>query len=971
MSTKDLLERMSRSPRRVARTTTTVKPAEGDGPDEVETRVSRKVIRRRKVVRRAKPAEDAAATTEQARPTRVLRRRAAAPVEEAPAPPPVEAEAPVSEEAPAEEPAAAAADSAPVEDSAPAETPTAEDTPAAPAEGPAIAEASGDTVEAEATAAPPAAEAPTADAPAAEARDIAAEAGDTAAEAAAHAEEAAVTDASDDSTAAPAAEAAAPSEEAPAEAADAAPAEAEPAAAPVPEAAAAPADDVGSASAEATRRGLPRLGGGKRPTPAFPGLGSAVVAPPPGYDPDDPLGNRRRAKEAARQSTEETTTGGTAGGATQWRDQRSGGAAPDRGTGRSDLRDRRTSGRPKPKRRRRSSMFMDDYVPAGRRRRSRKRSGPKKVSPKAAAHKRRVEVNGTISVANLAHGMSVKVTQVIKKLIELGQMATINDELDFDTASMVAEEFEFEAVDSSFKEEEHMLDLEDEEEEEGQEPRPPVVTIMGHVDHGKTTLLDSIRSANVAAGEAGGITQHTSAYQVEKDGQLITFIDTPGHEAFTEMRARGAQVTDIVVLVVAADDGVMPQTVEALNHSKAAGVQILVAVNKIDKPNAAPDRVKQALMQHELVPEEYGGDTIFVPISALKGEGIDELLEAINLLAEVGEYTANPDRHAEGTVLEARLEKGRGPVANVLIEAGTLAQGDRVVMGTTWGRVRAMADYRGKRLKKAGPSTPVEIIGLQDVPKAGDNFVVVKDDKAAKALAEHRADEERRLAEAETAGKRVTLEDILKQREAGETLNLNLVVKSDVGGTLEAMRGSLDKIKVEGTDVKILHSAVGGISESDITLAHTYGAVVIGFNVRPDAKARRAADAKGVEVRTYKVIYEALEDIEKGLKGLLGPTFEEKVQGTAEIREIFHVPKVGTIAGCLVTEGTVSRNHQVRLLRDGVVVYDGKLASLRRFKDDVREVKEGYECGMNLDGFNDIKPGDIVEAYSQEEVASA
>ncbi|RME27426.1 MAG: translation initiation factor IF-2, partial [Deltaproteobacteria bacterium] len=725
------------------------------------------------------------------------------------------------------------------------------------------------------------------------------------------------------------------------------------------------ADDGGAAAADATRRGLPRLGGTK---PAFPGLGSAVVAPPPGYDPNDPLGNRRRAKEAARQSTQDPAAGGDSSSASRWRDQRSGTA--DRGDLRE--RERRGGGRPKPKRRRRSSMFMDDYVPAaGRRRRSRKRGGPKKQSPKAAAHKRRVEVDGTITVANLAHGMSVKVSQVIKKLIEMGQMATANDELDFDTAAMVAEEFDYEVVDASFKEEELLLDLEEEEEEEGQEPRPPVVTIMGHVDHGKTTLLDTIRNANVAAGEAGGITQHTSAYQVEKDGRIITFIDTPGHEAFTEMRARGAQVTDIVVLVVAADDGVMPQTVEALNHSKAAGVQIIVAINKIDKPNAAPERVKQALMEHGLVPEEYGGETIFVPISALKGEGIDDLLEAINLVAEMGEYTANPNRHAEGTVLEARLEKGRGPVATVLVQAGTLKQGDRVVMGTTWGRVRAMPDYRGKKLKKAGPSTPVEIIGLHDVPQAGDNFVVVKDDKAAKQLAEHRAIEARRRAEAESSGKKVTLEDILKQREEGETLSLNLIIKSDVGGTLEAMRGALDKINVEGTEVKVLHSAVGGISESDITLAHTYGAIVIGFNVRPDAKARRAADAKGVEIRTYKVIYEALEDIEKGLRGLLGPTFEEKVQGTAEVREIFHVPKVGTIAGCLVTEGTVSRNHQVRLLRNGVVVYDGKLASLRRFKDDVREVKEGYECGMNLDGFNDIKPGDIIEAYSQEEVASA
>jgi len=546
----------------------------------------------------------------------------------------------------------------------------------------------------------------------------------------------------------------------------------------------------------------------------------------------------------------------------------------------------------------------------------------------------------------------------------------MNDALDLETAQLVAQEFEFEAVDGSFSEDAHLIDLEDEEEEEGQVLRPPVVTIMGHVDHGKTTLLDSIRKANVADSEAGGITQHTSAYQVEQDGELITFIDTPGHEAFTEMRARGAQVTDIVVLVVAADDGVMPQTIEALNHSKAAGVPILVAVNKIDKPGANLDRIKQSLMEYELVPEEYGGDTMFVPVSALLGDGIPELLEAINLIAEFGEFKANPDRHAKGTVLEARLEKGRGPVANALVETGTLKQGDRVVMGTTWGRVRAMTDFKGKKLKSAGPSTPVEIIGLQDVPSAGDNFVVVANDKAAKALAEHRIDETKRQAVTESAGKKYTLEDLIKQRIEGEKISLNLVVKSDVGGTLEAMKASIGKVDVEGTDVKILHSAVGAISESDITLARTYGAVVIGFNVRPDSKARRTADAFGIEVRTYRVIYEALEDIEKALKGLLGPTFEEKVQGVAEVRETFTVPKIGTIAGCRVIEGTVSRNYSVRLLRDGTIIWTGRLASLRRFKDDVREVQEGYECGMNLDGYNDLKPGDQIEAFSEEEVVT-
>ncbi len=436
------------------------------------------------------------------------------------------------------------------------------------------------------------------------------------------------------------------------------------------------------------------------------------------------------------------------------------------------------------------------------------------------------------------------------------------------------------------------------------------------------------------------------------------------------MRARGAQVTDIVVLVVAADDGVMPQTIEALNHAKAAGVEIIVAVNKIDKPGASLEKIKQSMLEHELVAEEYGGETMFVPVSALKGTGIENLLDSINLVAEVGEFTANPERHAEGTVLEARLEKGRGPVANVLVQKGTLKQGDRVVMGTTWGRVRAMSDHLGKKLTVAGPSTPVEIIGLQDVPGAGDNFVVVANDKDAKALAEHRVEEARKADLVENIGRRVTLEDLIKQKTEGEKIVLHLIIKSDVGGTLEAMKGSIKQLNVEGTDVKVLHSAVGAISESDISLAHTYGAVVIGFNVRPDSKARRTADEFGVEVRTYNVIYEALDDIEKALKGMLAPTFQDKVQGVAEIREVFHVPKIGSIAGCRVTEGSIARNHQVRLLRDGTIIWTGRLASLRRFKDDVREVQEGYECGMNLDGFNDIKAGDLIETFSQEQVVT-
>ena len=609
---------------------------------------------------------------------------------------------------------------------------------------------------------------------------------------------------------------------------------------------------------------------------------------------------------------------------------------------------------------------MDDIASATRRRRkSRRSSGPKKASPLAKAIKRRVEVDGSITVSNLAHGMSVKTGQVIKSLIAMGQMATANDELDIETATLVAEEFKFEIVNTTFSEEEHMIQVETEESDENLETRPPVVTIMGHVDHGKTTLLDTIRKANVADGEAGGITQHTAAYQVSHEGQLITFIDTPGHAAFTEMRSRGAQVTDIVILVVAADDGIMPQTVEAINHSKAAGVQILVAVNKCDKPGVDPNTVRQALMEHELVPEEYGGDTIMCNVSALKGDGLDDLLANILLLAEVAEYKANPERHGEGSVLEARIETGRGPIATVIVQKGTIRKGDSIAMGSVWGRIRAMADCNGNPVKEAGPSMPVEITGLQDVPTAGDTFAVVEDDKAARALAEHRADVIRRSAH--IAPKAVSLEDLLAQANEGEKVQLNLVVKADVNGTLEAIKSSFDKINVDGANVKILHSAVGGVSASDVTLAQTYAAVIIGFNVRPDSKARHAADQYAVQIRTYNVIYEAIEDVEAAMKGLLAPKIEEIIKGTAEIRQTIPIPKVGTVAGVMVMEGSIARAHQVRLLREGVILWTGKLASLRRFKDNVREVEKGYECGMNLDGFNDIKVGDVLETFVEEE----
>ncbi len=712
---------------------------------------------------------------------------------------------------------------------------------------------------------------------------------------------------------------------------------------------------------EAGPSAWPQREGGP-PTGSVPGLGKAVVRPPPGYDPNDPLAFRRRAPEPPAPRPQPAQAPIQAD--TLWRNEQP--APAPAGESESDRR-RRSKGAAA--RRGRSEVSMDD-LSGMRRGRKVKGKAPvgmplKGAAPQSKAIKRRIEVDGSITVANLAHALSVKASQVIKVLLGLGRMATVNESLDLDTATLVAGEFEYEVMNTAFQETEHLIEVKD--SDENVVSRPPVVTIMGHVDHGKTTLLDAIRKAKVAASEAGGITQHIGAYQVERKGQLVTFIDTPGHEAFTAMRARGAKVTDIVVLVVAADDGVMPQTVEALNHAKAAGVQLMVAVNKIDKPGANPARVRQALMEHGLVPEEYGGETLFVDVSALKGRGIDDLLDAILLIAEIGDYKANPDRHAEGSVLEARLERGRGAVATLLVTKGTLKQGDSVVIGTTWGRVRAMTDHTGKRLKVAEPSTPVEISGLEGVPQAGDDFVVVESDKDAKTLAEHRAEQLR--ASSMVQPTRMSLEDLLKARQEDEKVVLNLVVKSDVGGSLEALKHAFGKIDVKGTELKILLSGVGAVTESDVTLAHTYRAVVIGFNVRPDAKARQAADQFGVEIRTYNIIYEAIDDINAALRGLLAPVYQEKLQGTAQVLKTFPVQKVGMVAGCLVTEGKIVRSNTVRLLRDGKIVWTGRLASLKRFKDDVREVEKGYECGMGLDGFNDIKVGDVIESFSQEEVA--
>jgi translation initiation factor IF-2 len=578
----------------------------------------------------------------------------------------------------------------------------------------------------------------------------------------------------------------------------------------------------------------------------------------------------------------------------------------------------------------------------------------------------KVTVEGPMTVGDFAKLLHREASEIIKKLMFLGIMATINQEIDTDAMELIAGEFgvELEVVEPVDEEALDMLVSEDKPED--LKPRPPVVTIMGHVDHGKTTLLDAIRHSRVAATESGGITQHIGAYQVDVGGRKITFLDTPGHEAFTTMRARGAQVTDVTILVVAADDGVMPQTVEAINHAKAANVPIIVAVNKIDKPGANPDKVKQELTQYELVPEEWGGDTIFVEISALKREGLDNLLEMVLLVADIQELKANPDARPRGTVIEAKLDKGRGPVATLLVQNGTLRVGDIVVAGTTYGRVRAMVNDLGKRIKEAGPSMPVEIQGLGDVPSAGDRFVVYDDERAARALVQKRLNRERAAQMEQTS--RVTLNDLYRQIQEGDVKELNVIVKADVQGSVEAVVGAIEKIDVEGVRVKVIHKGVGAINENDVLLARASNAVIIGFHVRPDANARRVAEAEKVDIRLYRVIYNVTEELEAAMKGMLDPEFHEVVIGHAEVREIFHISRVGTVAGCYVTDGKMTRDAEARVIRDGVVVYEGSLDSLKRFKDDVREVAQGFECGLTLERFNDIKVGDVIEAFKMEAV---
>ena len=575
-----------------------------------------------------------------------------------------------------------------------------------------------------------------------------------------------------------------------------------------------------------------------------------------------------------------------------------------------------------------------------------------------------VEIGETINVKDFANLLKREVSEVIKSLFMLGVIVTINQDIDFDTALLVGSEFDVEVA--ALPPEDDPTEIPEVEDDPAKRlPRPPVITVMGHVDHGKTSLLDAIRKANVTAREAGGITQHIGAYQVNYQGKKIVFLDTPGHEAFTAMRARGAQVTDVAILVVAADDGVMPQTLEAINHAKAAKVPIIVAINKMDRPGANPDHVKQQLAEHELIPEDWGGDTIMVPVSAHQKTGISELLEMILLVAEMQDLKANPSLPAHGTIIEAQLDKGRGPVATVLVQRGTLQIGDTIIAGTAYGKVRAMVNDRGEKVKKALPSTPVEVLGLNDVPLAGD-ILDSTDEKIARSVAEKRV-AKKRIEEIQQNSK-VSLDDLFQRIQEGEIKDLNIVVKADVQGTIEALRSSLQNIKNDEVKVVVVHAGVGAITESDIMLASAANALIIGFNVRPDANARKAAEAEKVDVRTYRVIYDALNDVEAAIKGMLAPKFQETIQGRVEVRQMITISKM-LIAGCYVLEGKITNTSKVRVVRDGIVINEDEIDTLRRFKDDVKEVAAGYECGVTLEKFRDLKEGDVFEVFTMEEVA--
>jgi translation initiation factor IF-2 len=602
-----------------------------------------------------------------------------------------------------------------------------------------------------------------------------------------------------------------------------------------------------------------------------------------------------------------------------------------------------------------------------RREREKEQIGKKTEITVPKAIKRIIKISESITVGELAKRMGAKANDLIRALMKMGFMATINHPLDYDTASIIAGDFGYEIENVAIDFEE-MVETAAPDAPESLVKRPPVVTIMGHVDHGKTSLLDAIREANVIAGEAGGITQHIGAYDVELKGRKITFLDTPGHAAFTAMRARGAKVTDIVILVVAADDGVMPQTREAINHSKAAEVPIIIAINKIDKPEAKPEKIKQELMEFGLVSEEWGGDTIFVEVSAKKRINLEELLEMVLLQADVMELKANPDKPARGTIVEAKLDKGRGPVATVLVQEGTLKVGDSFVSGIHYGKVRAMQNERGAKLTLAGPSMPAEVIGFTGVPDAGDLFIVLEDEKQAKEIAMYRQQKIRESELAKTS--KLSLEQLYEKIQKGEVKELNVVIKGDVQGSVEAISESLRKLSTDAIRLVVIHSSVGAINETDVNLASASNAIVLGFNVRPEVKAMALAEKEGVDVRLYNIIYDAVDDIKKAMEGLLEPTLREKLLGHAEIREVFSVPKHGNVAGSYVLDGKMVRNMPVRLLRDNIVIYEGKMASLRRFKDDVKEVASGYECGISLENYNDIKVGDIIEAYEIEKIAT-
>ena len=623
-----------------------------------------------------------------------------------------------------------------------------------------------------------------------------------------------------------------------------------------------------------------------------------------------------------------------------------------------------------------SNMFDDqdggmlDYydLTTARGKRNKKKANNKQAEDRTQKIFKLTEINipESITVKDLATELKKTSAEVIKKLFGFGIMATINNDLDFDTAYLVAQEFGVNAIKKEEVKEEDILFDESEDKEEELITRPPVVVVMGHVDHGKTSLLDAIRQTNIIEGEAGGITQAIGAYMVNINGRDITFLDTPGHEAFTSMRARGAQITDIAILVVAANDGVMPQTIEAINHAKAAGIPIIVAVNKIDLPEANVDKVKQELMKYELVPEEWGGDTIYVPISAKKHINIDELLEMVLLQADVLELKANPKKQAKGAVIEARLDKTKGPIASMLVQRGTLDVGDTIVVGSSIGRIRAMKNDKGQRVKKAGPSTPVEIMGLTEVPESGEVFYEVKDEKMAKHLIERRKRAQREKSINNMT--KVTLDNLFSQMEQGNLKQLNIIVKADVQGSAEALKQSLEKLSDDEVKVRVVHSAAGAVTESDVTLAKVANAIIIAFNVRPVTTAKQVAEKEEVEIKQYSVIYQAIDDVKAAMKGMLDPIYEEKVIGNVEVRQVFKVSNVGTIAGAYVLEGKIERNAGVRVLRENVVIHEGKLVSLKRFKDDVKEVAKGYECGMQIENYNDLKEGDIIEVYVMEEV---